>query len=66
MRDKWQALRIVTGVLFLLTAVMIEVYVPHWQYKRITEGLLVFLGIFYIVSSYILKLLFRKFQGGKN
>ncbi|MEW6172847.1 MAG: hypothetical protein AB1510_07225 [Bacillota bacterium] len=63
MRDKWQALRVVTGVLFLLCAVLIEFYMPHWQHKRIVEGLLVFLSVFYIISSYILKRIFQKLQG---
>lgn len=60
MRGKWQVLRLVTGVLFLLSAILFEFFTPQWRNKRIVEGLFGFLGLFYIVSSVILNRLFGK------
>ncbi|MEW6446563.1 MAG: hypothetical protein AB1426_00485 [Bacillota bacterium] len=58
--NKWQLLKIVSGVLFLMTAVILEIYGTKSRNVRILEGLLVFLGIFYILSPMILSRIFKK------
>jgi uncharacterized membrane protein len=60
MRDKWQALRVVTGILFLVAAVLFVFFGPPWHNKTILVLLLVFLGIFYITSSLALKRIFQR------
>jgi uncharacterized membrane protein len=60
MRDKWQVLRVVTGIFFLISAVLFTIFGPPWRNKTILVLLLGFLGLFYVVSSLALKRIFRK------
>ncbi len=60
MKDKWQVLRVITGILFLLSAVLFMFFGPPWRNKTILVLLLAFLGVFYLISSFALKRIFRK------
>lgn len=58
--NRWQALKIVSGSLFLLAALVIEIFVTKSRNVQILQGLLVFLGVFYILSPLVIRRIFKK------
>jgi hypothetical protein len=58
--DRWQVLKVVSGILFLLAAVLLELYGPQGRNVRILEVLFVFLGLFYILSPLAWRWFLRK------